>query len=106
MVQFYYHIWGTNIRITHKDYDESDVEITDGSARAKRVYTIEVLRMINGPSFTMASIVPGKDTKSSISISAPILQSSVPLSGAFYIECPNADGNPFRTRDMGRGWEA
>lgn len=38
-------------------------------------------------------------TTSKITISR-VTESTAPLSGSFFIECPNADGNTFRTRDF------
>lgn len=70
IVNYYYSIWGSNIAVTHVDYDESDVETTS-DLRVKRVYTIEVLRQINGPSFTVASIIPAAGTTSTITIASP-----------------------------------
>ena len=89
--------------MTHVDYDESDVETTE-DLRVKRVYTVEVDRQINGPSFTFAQIMPQDGLTSTVEIGSPIEQSTPPLSGNWYIACPNDDGNEFRTRDMGTGW--
>lgn len=105
IVGYYNNIWGSNIAVTHVDYDENDVETT-ADLRVKRVYTIEVLRRIDGPSFTVASIIPKSGTTSTITIEAPYDQSSAPVTGNFYIACPNDDGSEFRTRDMGYGWGA
>ena len=49
----------------------------------------------------MASIVPTEGATSTITIEAPFQDSTPPLSGQFYIMCPNSDGNEFKTRDMG-----
>ena len=38
-----------------------------------------------------------------VAIEAPFQDSTPPLSGAFYIKCPNEDGNDFITSDMGYG---
>ena len=51
----------------------------------------------------MASIQPTDGTTSTITIEAPFQESTPPLSGAFYIACPNDDGNEFKTRDIGFG---
>lgn len=51
----------------------------------------------------MASIVPVEGATSTVTIEAPFQDSTPPLSGHFYIMCPNSDGNEFKTRDMGFG---
>jgi hypothetical protein len=56
IVNYYYSIWGSNVSVERIDYDADDIETDDDSLVVKRVYTVTVLRMINGPSFSMAII--------------------------------------------------
>ena len=48
----------------------------------------------------MASIVMVDDAAANVSIEAPFQDSTPPLSGKFYVSCPNDDGNDFITRDL------
>jgi len=102
IVRYYYNIWGSNISVTREDFDADDIVTDDSSLSVKHIYTVTVLRQIDGPSYTMASVVMS-DGGSNVSIEAPFQESTMPMSGRFYIECPNADGNPFVTRDFGYG---
>lgn len=40
------------------------------------------------------------DAEANVVIEAAHQDSTVPLSGAFYIKCPNSDGSEFITRDF------
>jgi len=57
IVKYYYAVWGSNVAVTSTNYDADDIETTVSADVVKTVYTVTVLRQINGPSFTMASIV-------------------------------------------------
>ena len=48
----------------------------------------------------MASIVMQNDAEANVVIEAAHQDSTAPLSGAFYIKCPNSDGSEFITRDF------
>ena len=49
----------------------------------------------------MASIVMQNDAEANVVIEAAHQDSTEPLSGSFYIKCPNSDGSEFITRDFG-----
>ena len=49
----------------------------------------------------MASVVMAKGGTSTVGIEAPHQQSTAPMSGSFFISCPNDDGSEFKTRDFG-----
>lgn len=100
---YFYSIWGSNVEVVKVDYDADDIETTDSSLAVKSIYTVTLLRQINGPSYTTASVIMVSGDAVNVEIAAPFQQSTPPLSGAFYISCPNADGNPFKTRDLGYG---
>ena len=106
IVGYYWSIWGSNIAVERTFYDADGVVTTSSSQAATVVYTVTVLKAIDGPSFTLASVVKEGATTSTITIATPYEQSTPPLSGAFYISCPNDDGTEFRTRDLGYGhWD-
>ena len=83
IVNYFYSIWGSNVEVVKVSYDADDIETTDSSLVVKTVYTVTVLRQINGPSFTTASIVMVSGDTVNVAIGAPIQQSTPPLSGAF-----------------------
>ena len=49
--------WGSDISVTAVDYDINDVETEDSSAVMKTIYTVTLLKRINGPSFSSAAIL-------------------------------------------------
>ena len=63
-------VWGSSISVEKLDYDSMDAETTDSTAVVKSIYTVTLLRRINGPSFSSATILqdaPG----ATISIDVP-----------------------------------
>jgi hypothetical protein len=100
IVRYFYSIWGSNISVEKQGYNADDIETDDSELTVKTVYTISVLKQINGPSFSMASVVMADNGSSSVSIEAPFQDSTPPISGRFNIVCPNDDGSEFRTRDL------
>ena len=70
IVNYYYSIWGSNVSVERIDYDADDIETDDDSLVVKRVYTVTVLRMINGPSFSMAVIQMQNDAAANVAIEA------------------------------------
>lgn len=106
MVSFFSRIWGTNISIEQTRFDADDLETDDADLTVKSVYTVTLLRQINGPSFTMAMVVPEDGATSTMTIDIPYQQSTPPMSGKYKIMCPNEDGNPFYTREFNYNTEA
>lgn len=84
-------------------YDADDIEVDNAADSVKRIFTVTVLRSIDQASFTMASIIPEDGATSTVTIDNAYQTSTPPISGNFYIACPNDDGNEFKTRDFGWG---
>jgi hypothetical protein len=83
-----------------KKYETNDAFETVESGATKFVYTAKVMRAIDGPGWSSATIIKNKATTSTIAISALLTNSSPPLAGNFIISCANSDGNAFETREM------
>ena len=50
-------VWGSDISVTSVDYDMMDMETDDSDAVMKTIYTVALLKRINGPSFVSAGIL-------------------------------------------------
>jgi len=50
-------LWGSDITVVKVDYDAMDVETADPALVVKSVYTVTLLKRINGPSFASAAIL-------------------------------------------------
>ena len=50
-------VWGSDISVSSVDYDFMDIETSDSDETAKTVYTVTLLRRINGPSFSSAAVL-------------------------------------------------
>ena len=51
IVRYFSSIFGTNISVLRTLYDANDAETTSNNEMVKIVYTVEMLRQINGPTF-------------------------------------------------------
>ena len=68
LIGYFRTIWGSNISVTRTYYDADDVETTDSSASVKHVYKVKLNRLINGPAFTSASLIPTTSATVSIAV--------------------------------------
>ena len=100
IVGYYWSVYGSNIEVIRTRYDADDVETTSSSATVKIIYTVTLLKQINGASFASAAIVSASGLTATVSIAAPHASSTPPLAGHFFIKCPNSDGSEFQTRDF------
>ena len=50
-------VWGSDISVTSVDYDMMDMETDDSDLVMKTIYTVTLLKRINGPSFVSAGIL-------------------------------------------------
>ena len=50
-------VWGSDISVTSVDYDMMDMETDDSDLVFKTIYTVTLLKRINGPSFVSAGIL-------------------------------------------------
>ena len=91
--------WGSDITVVKVDYDDMDVETTDSALVVKSVYTVTLLKRINGPSFASAAILQDV-VAATITIDVPFQNSSPPLSGSFIITCPDEQGNSLPTHEF------
>ena len=107
LVGFFWSFYSTDISCERTYFDADDIEVSSSDDSVKTVYTCTLLKQIEGPSFSMASVIPNADLTSVVIIEAPYQDSTPPLSGSYYIKCPNEAGNDFITTDMGIGnWAA
>lgn len=51
---YFMDVWGTDITVVKVLYDMFDMETEEDEDAFKAIYTVTLLRMIDGPSFTMA----------------------------------------------------
>ena len=56
-MNYYYSIWGSNVAVDKVSYDAEDIETSDSTLVVKTVYTVTVLKQIDGPSFSMAAVI-------------------------------------------------
>ena len=49
--------WGSDISVAKVDYDIMDMETSDSDAVMKSIYTVTLLKRINGPSFSSAAVL-------------------------------------------------
>ena len=91
-------IWGSNVEV--KKYETNDKFETVESGSTQIVYTVKVLKAIDGDGFTSATVLKKKGTTSDIAMSALLTKSSPPLSGKFNIVCKNSDNTEFSSRDF------
>jgi len=54
---YFYDIWRSDISVTSVDYDMMDVETDDSDLVMKTIYTVTLLKRINGPSFASAAVL-------------------------------------------------
>ena len=97
LIGYFRTIWGSNISVTRTYYDADDVE-TDSDSSVKHVYKVKVNKLIDGPAFTSASLIPTTSATVSIAVTS---SSSEPLSGYFRVTCPDENGNLWTTRHLG-----
>ena len=88
-------VWGSNISVVKTMYNDLDTATTDTALAVRSVYTVEVLKRIDGPSHNSAAILP--DDSTAIVSMAMVQESSIPLSGSFKITCPDENGGEWPT---------
>lgn len=71
IVGFFSSIWGSNVAVEQTRFDADDVETTDASLTVKSIYTVTLIRPINGPAFTMAMVDPKDGATSTMTIEVP-----------------------------------
>jgi hypothetical protein len=54
---YFSNIWGSMIHVNKVDYDDADAETEDSSLVVKSVYTVQLRKLINGPSYSTANIL-------------------------------------------------
>ena len=99
---FYSKLYGVNPVVTLTVFDADGAETTEDALDiAAHHYLIEVPLAISIPSVETIMVVP-MSTQADILITYPSDKqlSSPPLSGKFYIDCYNTDGNKYSTRDI------
>jgi len=87
--KFYWDTYGrADINVHLKLYDSNDKETTDSGAATKRVYIIELKKLINGVS-TSSILFSKLKTKAQVKIELPseVRQSSPPMSGKYKVKC-------------------
>ena len=86
-------------------YDSANVKTTVVANAKKYVYTIILMKRINGVSFSSYTVVPYGSITSTVTVMPPYgasgIKSSAPLSGFFVITCPDPSGKIFKTRPKG-----
>ena len=92
-------IWGSAIYVDKVDYDELDQETEDDSLVVKSIYTVKLRKLINGPSYTAASII-AEPMDATVTIGSQTVESTEPLSGSFKVTCPDPNGNILSTREF------
>ena len=70
IVRYFYNVWSSNVSVERVDYDADDVETEDSSLTVTSIYTVTLLKQINGPSFSMASIIMSNDAAANVVIEA------------------------------------
>jgi len=99
---FYKQDWGCEPSVTLKCYDTAGTETdcSTGTINEYR-YTIETPRSISAPSTTGINAV-NVDSKAKVTVKLPkdVKLSNAPLSGSFFLECYDLQGNAKITADM------
>jgi len=85
--------FGTWCRVAIEMYDDQDVITLDPALTVKNVITVELMRLITGPS-TNNILIAKTSTASTITVELPseVQLSSTPLNGKYQIKCLDADG--------------
>jgi len=96
---YYSKYFGSNISVTLVMFDKAKKETTDIKKRYKSVYTIKLLKMINGVTANNI-IISKKGTRSNISARAAKVRSSLPLSGNYIIACKDSKGVEWKTDEI------
>lgn len=96
-------MYGVSPIVTLAYYDSDGVEIFDPEVDGviSYVYTVEVPTALEGPSVENIMVVPLTSYSDfSFVYSTDIQLSSPPLSGKYYINCGDTDGNIYSTLDL------
>ena len=65
----------------------------------KSIYTVKLRKLINGPSYTAASII-AEPMDATVTIGTQTVESTEPLSGSFKVTCPDPNGNILSTSEF------
>ena len=96
---FFSSVWGSDISVTKQGYDMMGEETSDESDIFRAVFTVTILKRIDGPSFTSAAVLQdGPGAVVTVTLSQ---ESTAPLAGNFVITCPDEQGNDWSTKEFG-----
>lgn len=99
---FHTGLYGVEPIVTMKFVDQHDEEVEqDAPTMLKAVYTIETPTALDGPTVDTIMTIPLSSFSQFDFVYPPEIQlSSPPLSGKFWVECHNTDGNTYATSDI------
>lgn len=103
-VKGYYAIHGTEINVIKESLDVNGVATADPLLAVKHVYTVSLLKLINGQSTDGIQIAP-MGTNAQITFEAPenVQLSKPPLEGHFIIQCKTLGGQVSFTEEIAVG---